>query len=416
MTKRYSYRAYPTGEQQVALARTFGCARVVYNDFIAERNRLRAAEQHKDVTFGETAKLVTTVAKTTEERPWLGEVSSVVLQQSVRNAERAYKSWFDSLSGKRKQRVGAPRFKKRAARQSATFSKAAGFAVRQTTHGVGFVRLAKVGEVRFVLSRELPSEPSSVTIIGKPDGTYEVSFVVEAPSKQLPKSDRVAGVDLGLTDFAAVVSVEGTREKIGNPRYYRSARRKLARAQKAYSRTQKGSQNREKARKKVARVHSKIAHKRADHAHKLARRLVDENQVIAVETLGVSALARTRMSKSINDAGWAQFLRLLKEKAEDAGRTVVAVPRAFPSSQLCSVCGVGSGKKPLNVRKWECSCGVLLDRDYNAAVNIMVAGLLAAQVAGGHSETLNACGADVRLRLAEAVSEESGTRRTTLVA
>ena len=416
MTKRYSYRAYPTGEQQVALARTFGCARVVYNDFIAERNRLRAAEQHKDVTFGETATLVTTVAKTTEERAWLGEVSSVVLQQSVRNAERAYKSWFDSLSGKRKQRVGAPRFKKRSSRQSATFSKAAGFVFRQTTHGVGFVRLAKVGEVRFMLSRELPSEPSSVTIIGKPDGTYEVSFVVEAASKQLPNSDRVAGVDLGLTDFAAIVSADGTREKIENPRYYRSTQRKLARAQKAYSRTQKGSQNREKARKKVARVHSKIAHKRADHAHKLARRLVDENQVIAVETLGVSALARTRISKSINDAGWTQFLRLLKEKAEDAGRTVVAAPRDFPSSQLCSVCGVGSGKKPLSVRKWECSCGATLDRDYNAAVNIMVAGLLAAQVAGGHSETLNACGADVRLRLAEAVSEESGTRRTALAA
>ena len=227
-------------------------------------------------------------------------------------------------------------------------------------------------------------------MIGNPDGTYEVSFVVETASAPLPSTDRAVGIDLGLTDFAAVVASDGTREKIANPRHFRVNERRLARAQKNLSRKKRGSANREKARLRVARIHSKIARSRADHAHKVARRIVDENQVIAVETLGVSALARTRMSKSIHDAGWTQFLRVLGEKATDAGRSVVAVPRDFPSSQVCAMCGRRDGKKPLHIREWTCPCGAVLDRDYNAAVNIMIEGLRL-QVAGGHSETVNAC-------------------------
>lgn len=427
-TRRYSYRAYPTAGQRVMLARTFGSARVVYNDFIAERQRLRKADEHKNIPFGDTAKKVTTDAKLTAGRSWLSEVSSVPLQQSVRQAERAYRNWFDSLSGKRKSKVGAPRFRKRSARQSIEFTRSGFSRVRQTTHGVGFVRLAKIGDVRFALSRDLPSDPSSVTVIGNPDGTYEVSFVVQVDQKRLPPVDRVVGIDLGLTDFAAIVSSDGTRERIANPRLYRAAERRLARAQKDLSRKKRGSRNRENARKRVARVHAKIAHARADFAHKTARRLIDENQVVVAETLGVSALARTRMAKSIHDAGWSMFLRVLAEKAADAGRVVVAVPREFPSSQVCSVCGVRDGKKPLGVREWTCACGARLDRDYNAAVNIMDEGLRLLSVAGGHPETVNACaqwetaglgdesrrGADVRLRLAGAVSDEAGTLRTAL--
>lgn len=423
-TKRYSYRMYPSAGQRKDLARVFGCARVVYNDFIAERSRLREAGEHKDVPFGDTAKLVVTQAKRTPERTWLSEVSNIALQQSVRQAERAYRNWFDSLSGKRKRKVGAPRFRKRSRRQSITLTRG-GFSVRQTTHDVGFVRLAKIGEVRFTLSRPLPSAPSSVTVIGNPDGTYEVSFVVETVGSPLPSTSRAVGIDLGLTDFAAVVASDGTREKIANPRHFRVNERKLTRAQKNLSRKKRGSANREKARLRVARIHSKIARSRADHAHKVARHIVDENQVIAAETLSVSALARTRMSKSVHDAGWTQFLRVLGEKATDAGRVVVAVPRDFPSSQVCSVCGRRDGKKPLRIREWACPCGAVLDRDYNAAVNIMNEGLRL-QVTGGHSETVNACaggslhrlggesrrGADVRLRLAGAVSVEAGTRRT----
>lgn len=402
-TKRYGYRAYPTAGQRESLARVFGCARVVYNDFLAERKALREENRHKDVSFGETAKNVVTRAKLTPERAWLSEVSNIALQQSVRNAERAYKNWFHSLSGTGKRKVGHPRFKKRSDRQAITLTRG-GFSVRETSHGVGFVRLAKIGVVRFALSRPLPSMPSSVTVIGKPDGTYEVSFVVETTDCVLPVIERSSGIDLGLTDFATIVSSDGSREKVGNPRILRKSERRLARAQKHLSRKVKGSKNREKARKRVARIHSRVSNSRTDFARKLARRLADENQVIVVESLSVSALARTRLAKSVHDAGWGTFLRVLKEMASESGRTVVAMPREFPSSQLCSACGVRDGKKPLSVREWTCaSCGAVLDRDYNAALNLL---------AGGHPESLNACGADVRPRPTGAVSDEAGIRRT----
>lgn len=431
MQKRFSYRAYPTVGQQRSLARAFGCARVVFNDFINERERLYKLDEHKNVKFSETAKKVTTLAKRTPERSWLSEVSSIVLQQAVRDADRAYQNFFDGRTQKRKNSPGLPNLKKRSNRQSVRF-RIGGFSVRETTHGVGFVKLAKIGDVRFVLSRTLPPTPTSVTVIGNPDGTYEVSFVVEVESTPLPKAEHVVGIDLGLTHLASIVRTDGTRERIENPRHLRANERKLARAQKSLSRKVKGSANREKARLRAARVSSKVARSRADNLRKIARTLTDENQVLAVETLVVSALAKTKMAKSIYDAGWGMFLRTLAEMSADAGRTLVAVPRGFASSQICSVCGRQDGKKPLHVRVWTCPCGAVLDRDYNAATNIAVKALnmLSADenqaVAGGHSETLNACvggarhrlggesrrGADMRLRLAGAVSGEAGTHRS----
>lgn len=419
MLKRYRYRAYPTGEQAHGAARAFGCARVVFNDFLAERRRLRDENRHREVPFSETTKSVTALAKRTPERAWLSEVSSVVLQQSVRDAESAYRNWFDSLSGKRKGRkVGHPRFRsKRDHRQVARFTRNCGFRVRETTHGVGFVRLPKIGDVRFALSRSLPSGPSSVTLIRSASGVWHVSFVVEVPDEApLPETGRVAGIDLGLTDLAAIAYSDGTREKVASPRHLRAKERKLARAQRELARRQKGSANRAKSRVKVARIHEKVAATRLDHHHKLASRIVHENQVVGLETLSITGLARTRLARSIHDAGWGTLVRLIEEKARERGRTVVREDRFAPTTRTCSVCGVIGGKKPLSVREWQCEhCGSVLDRDYNAATNIMVA--------AGRAETENACGGDVkrqpdrasRLRLAGAVPVEAGTRRTGLV-
>ena len=420
MLKRYRYRAYPTGEQARAAARTFGCARVVFNDFLARRRDLRQEGRHREVPFSETVKDVTTRAKLTPERAWLSEVSNTPLQQSVRDAERAYRNWFDSLSGKRKgRRMGFPRFKsRRDHRQSVRFTRNSRFSVRETTHGVGFVRLPKVGEVRFALSRPLPSEPSSVTLIRSASGVWHVSFVVEVPDPDpLPKTGRVAGIDLGLTDLAAIAYSDGTREKVASPRHLRAKERKLARAQRELARRRKGSANRAKSRVKVARIHEKVAATRLDHHHKLASRLVRENQAIGLETLSITGLARTRLARSIHDAGWGTLVRLIEEKAREHGRTVVREDRFSPTTRTCSICGVIGGKKPLSVREWQCEhCETWLDRDYNAATNIMVA--------AGRAETENACGGDVRrqpdralrLCLASAVPAEAGTRRTDQVA
>ena len=404
--KRYRYRAYPDQDQTAALARVFGCVRVVFNDVVAAREEARRNGEPFP-TAGELSKRLLTAAKKTPERAWLAEVSAVPLQQALADADRAYRNYFDALKGRRKGwRVGAPRFKTRRGKQSARFTRNAGFRVTETTHGVGFLTLPKMGRLRFTLSRSLPAEPSSVTVIREADGRYYLSFVVEAPAaEQLPSVDRVAGVDVGLTDLAAITYSDGSREKIFNPKWLAAKERALARAQRALARKQKGSQNKEKARHEVAVLHRKVREARLDHHHKLARRLIDENQVVAVEGLTVAGLARTRMGKSIHDAGWAILIRLIQEKAATHGREVRVIDRWEPTTQMCAVCESRDGKKPLSVRTWTCgTCGIVLDRDHNAAVNVMLA--------AGLAESLNACGGDVRLRLAAADPGEAGTHRT----
>lgn len=216
--------------------------------------------------------------------------------------------------------------------------------------------------------------------------------------------ERVVGIDLGLNDFATIVYSDGTREKVSAPKYLRKAERKLAKRQRELARKQRGSRNREKARIKVARAHARVRHQRQDFTHQLSTRLARENQAVAVESLSITGLARTRLAKSVHDAGWGMFLRQLSQKT-----TVVPVDRWFPSTRLCSQCGVIGARKPLGVREWTCpDCGTHLDRDYNAAVNILVA--------AGLADTINACEGDVRpklmpLALADADPCEAGTHR-----
>lgn len=403
--KRYRYRAYPTGGQRGAAARLFGCTRVVWNDALAAHEDARR-DGVAVPTRNELSRALTE-SKASPERAWLGEVSSVPLQQSLADLDRAYRAFFDSLAGRRKGRkLGAPRFKKRSQKQSARFTRNAGFKTVETTHGAAFVTFPKIGKVRYESSRPLPSAPSSATLIQEADGRWYVSFVVEVKAARAPPpTETVAGVDLGLTDLATVVRSDGTREKVANPRWLRAKERRLARAQRALARKKKGSANRAKARVRVATAHRKVRESRLDHHHKLALRLVRENQAVAVEGLCVAGLARTRMAKSVHDAGWGILLRLLHEKAQAHGRRVVVIDRWAPTTQTCSVCGAPGGKKPLSVREWTCQgCGVCLDRDYNAALNVMVA--------AGLAKTLNACGADIRRTLACAVGSEAGTRRT----
>ncbi len=260
--------------------------------------------------------------------------------------------------------------------------------------------MAKVGDITVAWSRDLPSVPSSVTVIREPDGRYYASFVVEREATPLPASDREIGIDLGLASLAAT----SDGEVIGNPRFLRARERKLARAQRALSRRQKGSANRAKARRRVAVLHRKVRETRLDHAHKVALRLVRDNQAVYAEDLCVSGLARTRLAKSVHDAGWSQLLRLIEEKAARYGRTFARVGRFEPTSQVCSACGTKDGPKPLSIRRWACTaCGTVHDRDVNAAKNILAA---------GRADSLNACGAPVRPGPAPAQRCEAGTHRS----
>jgi putative transposase len=395
MLVRYRYRIDPTSAQREALARSFGCARVVYNDALTERHRAYQAGDWLSDT--EVQRRVVTQAKRTPERVWLTEVASVALVQACQDARRAHRNWFDSLTGKRKgRRVGRPRFRTKHARQSIRLTRN-GFAFRGTR-----LYVAKVGQVRVRWSRELPSAPSSVTVIREPDGRYYASFVVERDPTPLPPVSRTAGIDLGLVSFATIAASDGTVETLANPRHLRVAERRLAIAQRQLSGKRKGSKNRAKARLRVAVAHRRVRDQRADHHHKLALRLIRENQAVAVEDLAVAGLARTRLAKSVHDAGWTMFVRLLEAKATQHGRQVVKIGRWTPTSQTCSACGYHDGPKPLSVRAWACpACGTVHDRDVNAARNILVA--------AGLAETLTACGGHVRPRATLAVASEAGT-------
>ncbi|MFC3996793.1 RNA-guided endonuclease InsQ/TnpB family protein [Nocardiopsis sediminis] len=391
MQLRYRFRLYPNGPQRAALARAFGCARVVFNDALRVREDARAAGL-PFVSPAELSKKLTG-AKKIPERAWLAEVSSVILQQSLRDLDTAYRNFFDSLKGRR-PKMGPPRLKsKRDTRQAIRFTANAGWKI---TNG-GKLRLPKVGDVTVKWSRTLPSAPFTVTVIKDSADRYFASFVVEtSPEEVLPPTTPEVGIDLGLGHYAVL----SDGRKINSPRFLRRAKKQLKKAHRALSRKEKGSANRNKARIKLARAHARVADARREFHHQLSTTLIRENQAIAVENLAVKGLARTRLAKSVHDAGWSRFTAMLEYKATRYGRTFVRVGRFEPTSQVCSACGVKDGPKPLHVRAWACgACGTFLDRDINAAVNIAKAAGLA----------VTARGAQIRPGLVPAQRDEAGT-------
>ena len=333
MLARYRYRIYPAGPQCEALARAFGCARVVFNDAI--RLREEARQRGEKITGTEVQRRVITLAKTAPGREWLGEVASVALVQACQDARRAYGNWSGSLTGRRKGRkAGHPQVRRKRGRQS----------VRLTRNGFAFhgsrLYVAKVGDLKVKWSRELPSVPSSVTVIREPDGRYYASFVVERDARPLPPCDRETGIDVGLAALA--VTLDGL--VIPNPRFLRKAERRLRKAQQALSRKQKDSRNRAKARHRVAVLHRKVRETRLDHAHKTALALVRDSQAVYAEDIAVSGLARTRLAKSVHDAGWSTLLRLIEEKAQFHGRYFARIGRFEPT--IAGLLGVRGQGRP----------------------------------------------------------------------
>ncbi|WP_330276750.1 transposase [Lentzea sp. NBC_00516] len=395
MQLRYNFRVYPTPGQRDALARAFGCARVVFNDALHARRTAHAYGEPYP-SDGELSKRVITLAKAAPERAWLGEVSAVVLQQALADLNTAYRNFFASVTGTRKGRkVARPRFRSRKDnRQTIRFTRNSRFAVL----GNGRLRLPKIGDLDVRWSRELPAEPSSVTIVRDAAGRYFASFVVTTEQDEtVPATGCGVGIDLGLTHFA--VLSDGT--KVAAPRFLRQAARRLARLQKSLSRKVKGSNNRRKAVVKVARAHAKVADTRRDWQHKLSTAIVRDNQAVYVEDLCVTGLGRTRLAKSVHDAGWAGFTGMLEYKADRYGRVFARTDRWLPTSQTCSECGRIDGPKPLSIRSWTCPCGAVHDRDINAAKNVLAA---------GQAESLNDRGAQVRPARVLAPRRETVTR------
>jgi putative transposase len=356
MKARYQYRFYPTDQQQVRLAQLFGCVRVVWNDAL-----LLCKQSEKLPGYNKLASFLTQ-AKKTEDRKWLANVSSVPLQQSLRHLDTAYKNFFNSRNGKRKgKKIGMPKFKKKTNSQSAEFTKAA-FPVKD-----GEVYLAKIGNLKPIWSRELPSEPSSCTVVKDGANRYFISFVVEVEPNEIEAQNQSIGIDLGIKTFA----VMSNGEKAKSPDDSRLDR-KIRKLQRKLARQQKGSRRRNKTRLQISKLHNRIADTRKDFLHKLSTKVVSENQTIALEDLNVSGMVKNRrLARVISLQGWREFRVLCEAKSEKLSKTFHAINRWEPTSQICSDCGFKWGKTSLSVRSVLClNCGIEQDRDENAAKNI----------------------------------------------
>ncbi|WP_238006427.1 RNA-guided endonuclease TnpB family protein [Dactylosporangium sp. AC04546] len=369
--RAFRYRCYPTEAQAAELTRTFGCVRKVYNLALAARTEAWTQRRER-VNYGATSAMLTSW-KQTEELAYLNDVSSVPLQQALRHLQAAFTNFFA-------KRARYPTFKsKKRSRRSAEYTRSA-FRWRDEK-----LTLAKMAEpLDIVWSRPLPkgASPSTVTVSHDAAGRWFVSLLCQDVIAETPATTATVGIDAGLDSLLTL----STGEKITNPRHERADLARLVRAQRNLSRKQPGSSNRAKARRKVARVHARITDRRRDYLHKLTTRIVRENQTIVIEDLAVRTMVKNhRLARAISDAGWRQFRTMLEYKATWYGRAVIAVDRWFPSTKLCSACGVLAEHLPLDVRSWTCRCGTTHDRDVNAARNILAEGLSVA-----------ACGAGVR--------------------
>jgi putative transposase len=362
MKARYQFRFYPNNQQQQSLAQLFGCVRVVWNDALA-----LCKQSEKKPKSADLQKQVITQAKQTEERAWLSEVSNIPLQQSVADLETAFKNFFESCKGKRKGRkVGYPKFKKRTLSQSARLTRG-GFSIKRDG-----VYLAKIGIVKPIWSRQLPSDPSSVTIVKDCANRYFLSFVVEVNPDVVEAKNHSIGIDLGIKTFAAMS--DGTSAQSPN---YKQLDQKIRRLQRKLARQPKDSKRRNKTRIQIAKIHNQIADTRKDFLHKLSTQIVNENQVIVLEDLNVSGMVKNRkLARAISQQGWYEFRVLCEAKSEKLGREFRVISRWEPTSQVCSDCGFKWGKLDLSIRSLLClNCGTQQDRDLNAARNILQVGI-----------------------------------------
>lgn len=362
MEKAYKYRIYPNKKQQELIQKTFGCVRFVYNYFLDLRiNEYKT--NNKSLNFYDTSKLLTQLKK---ELEWLKEPDKDSLQKSLKDLDNAYQKFF-------KEHTGYPKFKSKKDRHKS-------YRTSYVNNNIRFddkhIRLPKLGLVK-VRDKQIPQgRILNATISQEPNGHYYCSLCctdIEIPQYQ--KTNKNVGIDLGLLDFA--IFSDGT--KIENPRFYEKSEKKLAKLQRELSRKTIGSLNWNKARIKVANLQKHISNQRTDFLHKLTTGIVKNYDMICIEDLDVKSMKETdnkTRNKRVGDVSWSEFRRQLTYKSQWYGRKLSVIGRYYPSSQICHVCGYRDSKKSEDIREWTCPhCNSELDRDVNAAINILNEGL-----------------------------------------
>ena len=368
--RAYKFRLYPNKEQEVLINKTIGSSRFVFNYFLNLWNEAYK-KTGKGLTYNKCATMIPTLKKS-NEYSWLKEVDSIALQSSVKNLEDSFNRFF-------KKQNKAPKFKsKNNPNQSYTTKNVSNSIQIQGNR----IKLPKLKMVKFANSRDINGSILKSTISRKASGKYFISLLVEENIQGLDKSNRSVGIDLGIKDFA--ILDDGT--VYNNNRYTTKMAKQLAREQRKLSRRYEqakkdgkkleDAKNYQKQKIKVARLHEKVANQREDFLNKVSTIIVKNHDVICIEDLNTKGMLRNhKLAKSISDVSWSMFVAKLQYKADWYGKRVVKIDRWFASSQICSSCGVNSGKKTLDIRNWTCECGAEHDRDINASKNIKNEGL-----------------------------------------
>ena len=370
--KAYKFRIYPTEEQEIFFAKTFGCVRKVYNLMLNDRKK--AYEEVKN----DPSKKMTfpTPAKYKKEFPFLKEVDSLALANAQLHLDKAYKNFFRDKS------VGFPRFKsKKNPVQSYTTNNQNGTVALIDSK---FIKVPKLKSlIRIKLHRQPKGMIKSATVSRHASGKYYISLLCKEEINELPKTNSAIGIDLGITDFAIL----SDGQKIDNNRFTSKMEKKLKREQRKLSKRallakKKGiplseAKNYQKQKRKVARLHEKVMNQRTDFLNKLSTEIIKNHDIICIEDLNVKGMLRNhKLARSISDVSWSSFVAKLQYKADWYGREIIKVDTWFPSSQICSECGHKDGKKSLDIREWTCPiCHTHHDRDINASINILIEGL-----------------------------------------
>lgn len=372
VTKGYEVRLYPNIEQQLFIDKTMGCYRFVYNQTLAEVKKAYEDTGH----FSNPNTRINRLVSLKNEFPWLKEVEATALQQAVRDFNKAMDNYF-----KNRKHFGFPKFKtKRSAKQSYRSPYNGG---RTDIYDIKHIKLPKIGLIATKPMTYLPEEYKllNITITKTKTGKYYAKLCIQTEVIEFPKTNKVAGFDLGLTNL--LISSDGS--KIKPPKFARNSSDELVNAQRKLSKMRvklekakvdlNKAKNYQKQKRKVAKIHEHIANQRKDFNHKLSKQLLEEYDLLAFEDLNVKGMIKNhKLAYAISDISWSQLLNFISYKAIWYGKQFIQVPRFYASSKICSVCGCYHADivTDLSVRDWVCpDCGTYHDRDINAATNIL---------------------------------------------